>query len=417
MPRYVYEATTSAGTAMHGAMDADSHADLIERLRDMGYFPTFIEETVLEDTRKRWQQIRIGTGIRPKEIEFFTLQMATLVNAGVPLDRALRVCADQMDNPVLRRVVSQLRYDVEHGSSFADALSRHPKQFTPLYVSMVNAGQAGGVLGVVLQRLADFTKQQRQLRESVTSALIYPMILLGFVTMIIIALIFFVIPRFVVMFQDAGVELPVFTRALIAFVNAARSPYGIAWMWNGIPFPGVVLTGAIIAFFAFRQYTKTETGRKRADRMRMGLPLVGTVVRNFAIVRFTQTMSTLLDNGVTLLPALRIAKDTVGSVSFEETLSDAASEIERGSNLSGPLSESGLFPPIVTNMLAIGEESGKPETMLARLAEYYDAEIKRSLERLISALGPLLILVMAGIVVFIALAIILPIFKLSQTIG
>jgi len=415
MPRYVYEATTSTGVTMQGAMDADSPADLITRLREMGYFPTFVEETTPEEKRKGW--IRLGRGIRPKEVEFFTLQMATLVNAGVPLDRALRVCADQIDNPALQRVVTQLRYDVEHGSSFADALSRHPKQFSPLFVSMVNAGQAGGVLGVVLQRLAEFTKQQRQLRESVTSALIYPMILLAFVGLIIVALIFFVIPRFVVMFQDAGVALPFFTRALIAFVNAVRSPYGIAWMWNGIPFPGVVLTASLIGFFAFRQYAKTEGGKKRTDRIRMSLPLVGSVIRNFALVRFTQTMSTLLENGVTLLPALRIAKDTVGSVSFEEALDLAANEIERGSNLSGPLAESGLFPPIVTNMLAIGEESGRPETMLARLAEYYDAEIKRSLERLIAALGPLLILLMAGIVVFIALAIILPIFKLSQTIG
>lgn len=417
MPRYVYEATTAAGATMQGAMEADSYADLVARLREMGYFPTSVHEEALEEARKPWWQIRIGRGIRPKEVEFLTLQMATLVNAGVPLDRALRVCADQIENPVLRRVVSQLRYDVEHGSSFGDALSRHPKQFSSLYVSMVNAGQAGGVLGVVLQRLAEFTKQQRQLRESVTSALIYPMILLGFVMLIIVALIFFVIPRFVVMFEDAGVELPTFTRALIAFVNAVRSPYGIAWTWNGLPFPGVTLTAAAMGIVAFRQYAKTERGKKHVDRLRMELPLVGSVIRNFALVRFTQTMSTLLENGVTLLPALRIAKETVGSVTFEEALDFAASEIERGSNLSVPLAESGLFPPIVTNMLAIGEESGRPETMLRRLAEYYDAEIKRSLERLIAALGPLLILIMAGIVVFIALAIVLPIFKLSQTIG
>ncbi|MBM3216285.1 type II secretion system F family protein [Candidatus Poribacteria bacterium] len=410
MPRFAYEATTAAGQVMHGTMDATSPSDLIARLRGMGYFPTHIEEAAPEVKRR----LRLGTGIRAKEIEFFTLQMATLVNAGVQIDRALRVCGEQMPNPYLRQVVEQIRYDVEHGSSFADALGRHPKLFSPLYVNMVEAGQAGGVLGVVLQRLADFTKQQRELRDSVTSALIYPMILLGFVGLIIVALTFFVIPRFVVMFQDVGVALPIYTRLLIGGVDFVRSPYGVAWVWSGIPLPGVLLTILVIAAVSARQYSRTEAGKRVFDRLRMKLPLAGNVVRNFALVRLMQTMSTLMENGVTLLPALRIAKDTVGSVSYEEALGVAASEIERGSNLSGPLSESGLFPPIVTDMLAIGEESGEPEQMLARLAEYYDREIKRSLERMVAALGPLLILFMAGIVVFIALAIVLPIFNLSQ---
>jgi type II secretory pathway component PulF len=399
-------------------MDADSAADLITRLRGMGYFPTKIEETTPQEERRVLARLRLRPAIRQKDVEFFTFQLATLVNAGVALNRAMRICAQQMESPPLARVVEQVRYEVEQGGSFADALEQHPRVFNNLYVNMVRAGQAGGVLGVVLERLAEFSKQQRELRESVVSALIYPMILLGFATVIVVLLMFVVIPRFVVMFRDIDIPLPWFTSALIAFVTFIRSPYGLAWTLPGIPvpIPGLILGSAAIAGVVLRQYGKTERGRERLDALRMRLPLVGPIVRDFTIIRLTQTMATLLRNGVILLPALRIARDTVGSVLYRRALAKAESEIERGSGMSTPLAESGLFPPIVTDMLAIGEESGRPEAMLERLAEYYDREIKRSLERMIAALGPLLILFMAGVVVFIALAIVLPIFNLSQAL-
>ena len=290
---------------------------------------------------------------------------------------------------------------------------------------MVDSGQQGGVLGLVLQRLSDFSRQQRELRDSVVSALIYPIILLGITVTIVAVLMFVVIPRFVAMFQDLGADLPAVTRGLIAVVDFARSPYGVFWLWravdvpllHGLPLPGALLAIILVVVGVLRRYKRTDEGMLAFDRARMKIPLMGSVVRNFALVRLTQTMSTLLDNGVMLLPALRVAKGTTGSLVYERALDEVEGQVERGAGLAGPLGDTGLFPLIVTDMLAIGEETGKPEVMLAHLAGYYDLEIKRSLERLVAALGPVLILFMAGIVVVIAVAIIYPIVNISQSLG
>ncbi|MBT5710753.1 type II secretion system F family protein, partial [Candidatus Poribacteria bacterium] len=373
----------------------------------------------------RPSQVHFGDPIKPQAVEFFTFQLSTLVNSGVPLDRALTVCSEQMENVDLRRVVEKIRHDVERGESLAEALAKHPKQFDTLYTNMVDSGQQGGVLGLVLQRLSDFSRQQRELRDSVVSALIYPIILLGITVTIVAVLMFVVIPRFVSMFQDLGADLPAVTRGLIAVVNFASAPYGIFWMWrafdvpllHGVPLPGALLAVVLVVVGAVRRYKRTDEGMLAFDRARMRLPLMGSVVRNFALVRLTQTMSTLLDNGVMLLPALRVAKGTTGSLVYERALDEVEGQVERGAGLAGPLGDTGLFPLIVTDMLAIGEETGKPEVMLAHLAGYYDLEIKRSLERLVAALGPVLILFMAGIVVVIAVAIIYPIVNISQSLG
>jgi len=425
MPRYAYHAVTATGSKTSGAMDALSTADLVGRLRDLGYFPTSVEETTTEEATGFLSQLRFGKRIKPQDVEFFTFQLSTLVNSGVPLDRALTVCAEQMDNADLRRVVEEIRSDVERGESLADALTKHPQHFDTIYTNMVDSGQQGGVLGLVLQRLSEFGRQQRELRDSVVSALIYPIILMGITVMIVGILMFVVIPRFVAMFEDLGAELPAVTRGLIAVVDFTRSPYGVFWLWRlievpvlgGIPLPGLMLAIVLVAVSVGRRYRRTEEGAMAFDRARMRVPLMGHVVRNFAVVRLTQTMSTLLDNGVMLLPALRVAKGTTGSVVYERALDEVEVQVERGAGLSGPLRDTGLFPPIVTDMLAIGEETGKPEVMLAHLAEYYDLEIKRSLERLVAALGPVLILFMAGIVVVISVAIIYPIVNISQNLG
>ena len=415
MPRYAYEAVTTSGSKTRGAMDAASRNELVARLREMGYFPTRVEETVGEEQTGLFRNIRFGKKVKPKQVEFFTFQLATLVKAGIPLDRALVTCSEQAESPDLRRLIEEIRSDVEQGSSLSEALAKHPGYFNDLYTNMVRSGQEGGVLGLVLGRLSEFSRQQRELRDSVVSALIYPIILLFIAVIIVAVMMLLVIPRFVEMFQDARIELPLSTQILIAVVDYVRSAWGLVWTTGGgIPLPGGTLVGAALFWFAARQYRKTDTGEVFFDQLRMRIPLIGPVVRNFAIVRMTQTMSTLLENGVMLLTALRVGKATTGSVIYESALENAEQEVQTGSSLSGPLQESGLFPPIVTNMLAIGEESGRPEAMLAHLADYYDMEIKRSLERLVAALGPMLILFMAGIVVMIAISIIGPMVNISN---
>jgi type II secretory pathway component PulF len=328
-----------------------------------------------------------------------------LINAHVPLSRALGITLEQVTNPRLSQVVSQVKHDVEHGSTLYDALAQHPKVFSELYVNMVKAGEAGGVLGVVLERLAEFSERQRLLRTEVTSALFYPAILLTLSIAAVFILMTFVIPQFTSMFSELDVELPGPTRFLIA----VTSFMGAYW-W-------LLLIGILAGVLAIRQYIRTDNGRLAFDRLKIKLPILGEIFSTFALARFTRTMATLLENGVVLLPALRVVKDTIGNRVYSNAVAAAENELERGSTLSRELENSKVFPALLTHMIAIGEESGGPEQMLAKLSDYYDMEIKKNLERLTNSIGPLVILFMGLLIGFIAVAMILPIFEASTALG
>jgi type II secretory pathway component PulF len=372
----------------------------------MGYWPTsIVEESTEAQAQKKLQLPFLCTRIKPTEVEFFTYQMATLISAHVSLSRALGITLEQIANVELRRIVEQVKSDVEHGSTFNDALAQHPKVFSDLYVNMVRAGEAGGVLGVVLDRLAEFAERQRLLKTEVTSALFYPAILLGLSVIAVTILMTFVIPKLTGMFAELDVELPTPTRFLISVTDFLS-----AYWW-------VILIGGIGGVFGARQYVRTETGHFTYDRLKIKFPAIGVIFSNFALVRFTRTMGTLLENGVVLLPALRVVKDTIGNLVYRNAVANAEQEIERGATLSRELEGSGVFPPLLTQMLAIGEESGNPEQMLAKLSEYYDMEIKKNLERLTNSIGPLVILFMGLLIGFIAVAMILPIFEASTALG
>ena len=406
MPRFRYEALTNAGTTVTNTQEASSRAELVSRLKVMGYWPTSIVEDTAEAQDRKWTQIRfLPTRIKATEIEFFTYQMATLINAHVPLSRSLGVTLDQIASVELKRVVEQVKYDVEHGSPLNDALAQHPRVFSDLYINMVKAGEAGGVLGVVLERLAEFAERQRLLKTEVTSALFYPAILLTLSIGAVAVLMTFVIPKFTGMFAELEVELPGPTRFLIGITNFLS----VYW-W-------IILVVGIGGGFALRQYVRTESGKLTLDQVKIKLPVIGIVFSNFALVRFTRTMATLLENGVILLPALRVVKDTIGNLVYANAVATAEQEIERGSTLSRELERSTVFPPLLTHMVAIGEESGDPEQMLTKLSVYYDLEIKKNLERLTNSIGPLVILLMGLLIGFIAVAMILPIFEASTSLS
>ena len=406
MPRYQYEAVTQAGQRINSTLEADSRAELIANLQQMGYWATDIVEEgeALETKAKRI--FSVGTRrIKSAEVEFFTYQLAALVNAHVALPRSLEVTLEQISNPELHKIIAQVKHDVEHGATFNDALAQHPKVFSDLYVNMVKAGEAGGVLGEVLERLAEFAERQRVLKNQVVSALFYPVILFGLMITAIIVLMVLVIPKFTEMFLEFGRELPLPTQILIGISDTI----GTYW-WVGL------LAAAIIGT-ALRQYLQTETGKLMLDRIKLKMPLVGPVFSTFAIVRFTRTMATLLENGVRMLPALQVVKDTIGNKVYSNIVANAEKEVEQGSTLSRELGESQDFPSLVTHMIAVGEESGEPVTMLSKLSEYYDMEIKKSLERLTSSISPLVILIMGLLIGFIAVAMILPIFEAQNVIG
>ena len=406
MPRYQYEAITHSGQTVNSTLEADSKTELIAQLQQMGYWPTQVVEEgeALETKAKRF--FSFGTRkIKSAEVEFFTYQLAALVNAHVALPRALEVTLEQISNPELHNVISQVKQDVEQGATFNVALEQHPKVFSDLYINMVKAGEAGGVLGEVLERLAEFAERQRVLKNQVVSALFYPAILFGLMVTAVIILMILVIPKFTEMFLEFDADLPLPTQILISVSDAFAN-----FWWLGLLAISLIVT-------VLRQYLRTEAGKILLDRIKLKIPLVGPVFSTFAIVRFTRTMATLLENGVRMLPALQVVKDTIGNKVYSNAITEAEKEVEQGSTLSRELGQSKDFPSLVTHMIAVGEESGEPVTMLSKLSEYYDMEIRKSLERLTSSISPLVILIMGLLIGFIAVAMILPIFEAQQALS
>ena len=406
MPRYQFEAITNTGTTVSNTLEADSRADLIAQLQQMGYWPTDIVEEgeVLETQAKRLFSIG-SRKIKPAEVEFFTYQLAALINAHVALPRAIEVTLEQISNPEFHKIISDVKQNVEQGATFNDALNQHPKVFSDLYVNMVKAGETGGVLGEVLERLAEFAERQRLLKNQVVSALFYPAILFSLMIFSVTVLMIFVIPKFTTMFEDLGGDLPLPTRILIGISDAL----GTYW-WLGLLI--AVPVGVLL-----RNYLRTESGQLQFDKLKFKLPLLGSIFSTFAIVRFTRTMATLLENGVRMLPALQVVKDTIGNKVYSNIVAEAEREVEQGSTLSRELEKSSDFPTLVTHMIAVGEESGEPVTMLKKLSEYFDMEIRKNLERVTGSIGPLVILFMGLLIGFIAVAMILPIFEANKLIG
>lgn len=406
MPRFRYQALTNTGSTVSNVEDANSKAELVSSLKIRGYWPTDIVEDIEgnDDEGSKFRFL-IRRRVKPKDVEFFTYQIGTLINSHIPLARALDITLEQIASITLRQVIHQVKYDVEHGSTFANALAEHPKVFSDLYINMVKAGEAGGVLGVVLARLAEFAEGQRHLKNEVVSALFYPAVLFVLSGLAIAVLMVAVVPKFTVMFEDMGTQLPPLTRGLIGFANFVSS-----FWW-------IILIMIIVLSIAFSRFIQLENGRLIFDRIKIRLPLIGQVFNSFAIIRFTQTMATLMENGVTLLPALRVVKDTIGNKVYSNAVLSAEQEIERGSTLARELERTKVFPPVVMHMISVGEESGSPQQMMSKLSEYYDLETKKNLERLTSLVGPLVILFMGVIIGLIAFAIIDPILKMSASIG
>jgi len=405
VPRFRYEALTVTGATRSGAIDASSPQEAIALLRKMDLFPTRIVEEGEEAERRAFRIPFITGRVRASEVEFFSYQMATMLNAGVPLTEALGIVIGQVGNKSFRRVISQVREDVEHGATLADAMSRHPRVFSELYVNMIRAGEMGGILGSVFERLASFSERQRLLKSAVISAMFYPAILFTMSLVILVVLTVFVIPKFTAMFAEMKITLPLPTRILIGFTGGVRE-----WWW-------LILIGLITTIFAVRQYARTESGRIALDRLRIRMPLIGSIFRAFALARFTRTMGTLLENGVILLDALTVVKDTIGNKIYEKAIEQSIEEIKHGSTLARQMSEQGIFPEMVVNMISIGEESGRPEVMFNKLADFYDLETRKYLDRVTSTIGPLVVLLMGGMVAFMAVAMVLPIFEASTALG
>ncbi|HKK07986.1 MAG TPA: type II secretion system F family protein [Gemmatimonadota bacterium] len=398
MPTWNYSARTVNGEIHRDSVELPSRDDVVAYLRKQKLIPIAIRE------KPRELSFSFGSGVKTRDIVLFTRQFATMVNAGLPLVQALDILQQQADNKVLKKTVQDVLYDVESGHTLADALREHEDIFSPLYVNMVEAGEAGGILDTILLRLATFLEKSDALARKVKGAMIYPAVVMVVAIAAIAILLLFVIPTFQQMFESFNAQLPLPTRIVIA-------------LSNGLQHYGLIILGALVlGGFAFQRWVKTPGGRLTFDRFLLRIPILGTLARKAAVARFTRTLGTLLAAGVSILEGLEITARTSGNRVIHDAVMSSRESIAGGRSISEPLQETSVFPPMVTQMIHVGEETGDLDGMLSKVADFYDDEVDVAVESLLKALEPAMIVVLGTIVGGMIVAMYLPIFSLVNAI-
>jgi general secretion pathway protein F len=408
MPVFEYVAIDRAGKSRKGIIDADSARAARNKLRADGIYPTRLEETQADEISERPSRLQFRIPlqrVRGADVVITTRQLATLLSAGLPLVSALSGVLEQVKRPALRKVLSQVRERVKEGMSLASALMEHPAVFPSVYTAMINAGETSGTLELVVERLADFGEQQLALQRKIRSTLAYPLLMLIVGVGVVVFLMAYVIPRVAQIFVDMKQELPLPTTILIMVSKLFQKYWPLA------------ILAIVGCFFAARYYVKTDAGRRRYDKMLLKLPVVGSIVEKVAMARITRTLGTLLHNGVPLLSAMEIVRSLVSNVVLRQALEEARQEISEGASITAPLARGGVFPSSVIQMISVGEQSGNLEGMLFKVAETFDSEVENSVTTFTSLLGPFMILFLAFFVGFVVLAVLLPIFEMSNLIG
>jgi general secretion pathway protein F len=410
VPVYAYKGVTAAGKNTRGHLDAESSRSARARLRRDGIYVTEFSEqrgqasVAATAAGRRFTLPSLFQRIPPLDLALLTRQASTLVGAGIPLVEGLGALTEQVENPRLKSVLGEVRDRVNQGSSLADALAQS-KAFPDLYIGMVRAGEAGGALETVLERLADYLESQVRLRNKVSSILIYPIVMFLFAMLVVGALVTVVLPQITELLESLNQPLPFYTRWIIGLSRFVRN-----WWWAlGI--------GALSAGLGLRSALRTERGRDLWDRLSLRLPVMGRAVRLIAISRFTRTLSTLLSGGLPIVRALDVAKHVANNTVLGRAIDAARESITEGASVAKPLRASGEFPPVVTHMIEVGERSGELESMLAKVADTYDEQVETLVTRLTALLEPLLILVMVGIVVVIILATLVPLLNITSSLG
>jgi general secretion pathway protein F len=426
MPVYSYKGFDTRGKAVSGVKDADNLRALRANLKRDGVLITEAKEASLRAAAagraageaagvsllalinpvaamRYWRDRETADGAA---VAVITRQMGTLLKAGVPLSESLGALVDQVERPGLKRVLADVKTQVNEGSSLGDAMARHPKVFQDLYVNMIRAGEASGNLDAVMFRLADFLEAQNKLRAKVISALFYPIVMTVIGAGIMTILMVSVVPKVTAIFADTGKALPWNTQLLITISDTVSS-------WKGFVLLGMILVG--IQFF--RRWKRTPKGRAAVDKAILKMWVVGPLARQIAITRFAKTLSTMLSSGVPLLRALEIVKSILGNLVLQQVIEDARASIQEGESIAAPLKRSGEFPPIVTHMIAVGERSGQLEQMLEEVAHAYDLEIDLKMGRLTTLLEPVMILLMGGSVAFVVFSILMPIMEMNEFVS
>ncbi len=405
MPTFEYQAMDSSGQEVSGRIDAASESAAVSNLKDQGYRPFEVNEVATGGFDiMEYIPLIGGAPVSGEEVALFTRQMATLLDAGLPLLRAVNVLQEQTENEDFQQILSQIGQDIQGGASFSEALKAHPDVFEELYINMVKAGEVGGVMEQVLDRLADFAESAQELRMKIKSATMYPAIMFAIAILVVSFLLVFVLPTFIDLFSEMGVDLPLPTRIVIGLSNFLQN------RWY------VVIIAAIGGYYGLQWYYGTDQGEYNIDKMKINMPIFGTLFRKVAVARFARTLSTLIQSGVPILQAIEIVQDTIGNRVVSEVMDDVYDSISEGDTISEPLAESGVFPPMVTNMISVGEETGNLDGMLARVADTYEMQVDEMVEGLSSMLEPILILFMGIMVGTIVMAMFFPMFQLIQVV-
>ena len=392
MPKYNYTARTLTGELQSGELDLPSHDDVVQHLRKNRMIVIKVQQAPKDI------KISFGKGIGTRDVVIFTRQFATMINSGLPLVQALDILSEQTENKALKEVTRAVVYDVESGHTLADALRKHPKAFSELYVNMVAAGEAGGILDTILLRLATFMEKNDALVRKVKGAAIYPAVIFSVAILAVIILLVFVIPVFRGMFADVKMELPLPTRIVIGLSDFVKHLWWLV---------GVIIAAVV---FGIRRYYATPGGRLNLDRIMLALPVLGDVIRKSAVSRFTRTLGTLIASGVSILDGLEITAKTAGNRVIHDAVMESRASIAGGETIAAPLQKSKVFPPMVISMIAVGEQTGGLDEMLSKIADFYDEEVDAAVEALLSLMEPVMIVLLGVVVGGMIVAMYLPIF-------
>jgi type IV pilus assembly protein PilC len=402
---YAYKVRDREGKIHAGSLDADNTALVANKLRQMGYVPISIDRKAGPGVKRDVTIPFLSNRVKLKEVAVFSRQFSTMVSSGLTLLRSLSILSVQTSNKYFSGVIDQVRADIESGSSLSQSLGRHPKQFNRLYVAMVRAGETSGNLDKTLSELSDTIEKQVELRGKIRSALTYPIAVLSLVLCILGAMLLFIVPIFKNMYTELGGKLPAATRMLIAASNLTV---------HGFPF---LIGGGIASIFVYRRWVKTPAGRNARDRLILRVPIFGTLVRKTAMARFAATLSTLLSSGVPVLESLEITADTVGNSVVADGVHAISEGAKRGEPLTRPLAQHPVFPPMVTQMMSVGEETGALDSLLRKVAHFFEDEVQRTVDALTSLLEPLLIVVLGGAVGAMVISLYLPMFDIIKLVG
>lgn len=409
MAEYSYKALDKGGREVKGVIEASSEDVIIERLRNMGYYPL---EVSIEKAKAGNVDVLALPGVRSvfhrvktKHVMVFTRQFATLIDAGLPIIRSLAILSEQVESVIFKEKIQEISKDIEAGGTLSDALAKHKKLFDNLYVNMVRAGEIGGVLEAVLNKIAEFLEKRQAIIGKVRSAMMYPLVVIVLAACIVAFILVFIVPKFKDIYDQLGAELPGPTQILVDMGNILA--YQTHW----------VVIGLIILFFIFKKINSTKEGKYVIDRAKLKIPVFGQLFRKTAIVRFSGTLATLITSGVPILQALDICRETSGNEVVTRALNDVYDSVKEGESIHEPLSKCKVFPPLVVHMVAVGEETGAIDQMLTKVSEAYEREVDDTVNALTSILEPVLIVFLGVIVGAIVIALYLPLFNIPKIVG